>query len=127
MTDDEINQACAKALGWEQREEDIYGDDSGDEAPLGTRLVWYDGMCSRALPDFCNDHNAAAMLRAEVAKRGLKNDFVDALQELLTLLNESDGGSWFSFLNASPRLQAQVFLEVVKSDEERLKCQAKPA
>lgn len=91
MKDEEINQACAKALG------------------MATVIVSGVHVC----PDFCNDANAAAMLRDEVAKRGLEGKFGAAIASTLPL-SETGTQRAFAFINASPRTQALAFLEVVK-------------
>lgn len=116
MTDDQINQAIAKACGWECLAPDVW-----HHGIVGYSKDTH-GIVRSRIPDYCTDLNA--MHEAESMLHRKKPEFSEILLELVS---EAAGvgvqyahGS-FAHVHAPARLRAEAFLRTLGKWEKEAK------
>lgn len=107
MTNEQINRAVAEELGWTNiRPRYAFG-----PALLGIETR-YQQECR--VPDFCNDHNAAAEMLKVIKTKDERATFVVQLLRLLISEDPQNGYEDYAWvaMNATPRQQAEAFLKM---------------
>lgn len=113
MTNEQINRAVAEELGYrvEQNQFGFYQLKRGDEI-FSTKKSREDRAWEH-VPDFCNDHNAAAEMRKVIKKDDEQVRFSQVLCDLTFQGHEDIMPEYYwTLLNATPRQQAEAFLRM---------------
>lgn len=103
-----------EVLGWTmERREVIYNHRKWKDWD-----TWFnrDGVECVELPDFLRDYNAARLALAEIERRGLTEQFVDALEDLIwpSPVEISEGAAAMGFLTATPEAICRAALSAVR-------------
>jgi len=102
MTPDQINRAVAMELGWTsiRDEPSVWVGSVSGIAPGDSESSRKD------IPDFCEDHNAVAVMRKAIT------DGVDRFRFLNQLMDDIEAASCWDAVDATPRQQAEAFLRL---------------
>lgn len=106
LTPEEIDRLVAtQVMGWTVKDDEInyYYHASGHYKRHGSE--WHPST----------DHNDMALVRAEIQKRGLQNDFARRVCDMTNWENRNSSANyWWHLLNATPRQQCHAALLAVQ-------------
>ncbi len=83
---------------------------------FGTEVEWFSAtvlvfrVTGVVIPNYSTSHNAVALVRAEIERRGLERQF---LSEMIAIVGYTEWTAWRS-MNATPEQQCRAALKTVE-------------
>lgn len=119
MTDQELNEACARVLGWREMAWPDFRDGKWREVEGWRRP---DGLDVTGVPNFSGDHDAVRLLEDEIERRDLGCEYAAALVAIADADAEQVAGDlWYAttsnfwaLIRAKPEQKARAFLAAMK-------------